>query len=669
MSPEPSFHLAARLARPWLWALLITLGAALLRFWALDRIPPGYHFDEAFEGLEAWKVLTLPGYRPIFFPGNFGVEPAFIYLTSLAFSLAGATPTAQRAVAAVMGTLTVPALYALGRELERDGAPPGMALLAALALGTSYWHLTFSRVGIEPILVPLVVCWAFWALWRGMRTGEAWAFLMAGLAVGLGPYTYPAGRLIPLLYALVLITWGVFERSRLQARRSGVAFSLIVAALAFAPLAVHWAHHPDLLLLRSAQVAVMPGRAMGSLGENLLRALGMFSVAGDVDPRSNLPGRPALDGGIALWFYVGIGVALARWRRPAWALPLLWALVMVLTTVFSEFAPHFRRSLGAAPAVALLIGLGAAWAWRRALTDRSSRSWGRLPLVGMAGLIPVTFLGSLGLTARDYFIRWGGLPDLYYAYDVGLWDVGRYAAKFPEGELVYLTPRPADHATLAFAWRGHRPPITFDGRAVFPFRPEAPASQHYLVIEHEDFRTPMLIRDLFPGVEVVRDFRDRAGRVYARHYLVPAHVAPRPVTRQRANARWPGVTLISYSLLPPERRPGEVLYVRLLWAVGDPPPAGDWTTFIHLLDPKSPTRALVAADSRPGGGSYPTDRWQPGQWIVDEYQLPLPRGLAPGPYTVEIGFYTAGGERLPVWEEHGRLSDHVLLGPFEVVAP
>jgi hypothetical protein len=129
------------------------------------------------------------------------------------------------------------------------------------------------------------------------------------------------------------------------------------------------------------------------------------------------------------------------------------------------------------------------------------------------------------------------------------------------------------------------------------------------------------------------------------------------------------VTLLSHSLLPPTRRPGEVLYVRLLWAVDDPPPAGDWTTFVHLLDPRDPTRVLVAADSHPGGGSYPTDRWQPGQQIVDEYQVRLPRDLLPGTYAVELGFYTASGERLPVQDASGKPSDHVVLGSAEVSAP
>ncbi|MCX7669592.1 MAG: hypothetical protein N2439_05925, partial [Anaerolineae bacterium] len=96
--------------------ILLAALAAGLRFWRLDAIPPGFHYDEAYEALEAWRVLTRPDYRPIFFPGNFGVEPMFIYLTALAFRLFGETPTVMRGVAAAIGTLTVLALFGLGRE-------------------------------------------------------------------------------------------------------------------------------------------------------------------------------------------------------------------------------------------------------------------------------------------------------------------------------------------------------------------------------------------------------------------------------------------------------------------------------------------------------------------------------------------------------------------------
>jgi hypothetical protein len=389
-------------------------------------------------------------------------------------------------------------------------------------------------------------------------------------------------------------------------------------------------------------------------------------VAGDANPRSNLPGRPALDVFIAPWFYLGIVVALAWARRPSFALPLVWLAVMLLPTALSEYAPHFRRAIGAVPAVALLIGLGISsfLAWAR------ERPWpSRVIPIAAPTLVAIGLLVSSGITARDYFLRWGPSPDLYYAYDVGLWDLGRYIAGFPEDGIVYLTPRSEEHTTLAFAWRESRPPITFDGRAIFPFRPDAPQDQHYLVIEHEDFRTPLLIRDLFPQAEMVRDFRDRTGRIYARHYLVPAGAQPYPVTEVPVEARWPGVTLRSYSLLPRDPRPGKVLYVRLLWAVEDPPPGEDWTFFAHVLDPKDPARIVASRDARPGDGSYPTVRWRPGQHIVDEYQVFLPEDLPPGAYPVEIGFYTPDGQRLPVRSRDDEMADHIILGPVEVSAP
>lgn len=439
-----------------------------------------------------------------------------------------------------------------------------------------------------------------------------------------------------------------------------MAASLAVAAIVFAPLGIHWAAHPELLILRSSQIAVVPGRSPWSLSENLWRVLGMFTIRGDMNPRSNLPGRPALDPLIALWFYVGIAVALGRWRRASGLLPLLWAGVMLLTTVLSEFAPHFRRSVGAAPAVALLIGMGMAWMWERVKAQPTP--WSRW-LVAI--LLLATGLGSTAITARDYFARWGALPDLYYAYDEGLWELGQYAASLSGKGDVYLTPRPADHTTLAFAWREGGAAETFDGRWIFPFRTAADRDQHYLVIEHEDFRTRLLIKDLFPQVEIVREFLDRSGNVYARHYRVPAGMEAAPVTQVASGARWPGVVLESYSLLPERPKPGGVLYVRLLWRVDDAAQLGDWTTFVHLLDARVPTQAIAAVDKRPGDGSYGTDRWKTGQRIVDEYQVPIPAGLRPGEYLVELGFYDQAGQRQPVIVD-GQSADHVLLGPIEV---
>ena len=104
--------------------LLIFAGAAALRLWRIDSLPPGFHFDESFEGLEAWRILTDPTYRPVFLTGNFGVPPLNAYANAVTFALfqlfgGQAGPTAMRVTAAVFGVLGVLAVFALGDEMRR----------------------------------------------------------------------------------------------------------------------------------------------------------------------------------------------------------------------------------------------------------------------------------------------------------------------------------------------------------------------------------------------------------------------------------------------------------------------------------------------------------------------------------------------------------------------
>ena len=92
-----------------LWAVLAT--AIFFRFWQIGHIPPGMDFDEAFESLDAQRILTEPGYRPVVFPRSDGVPPLKIYLTALAFLIIGEQMLAIRYVSAAVGEVTVVALY------------------------------------------------------------------------------------------------------------------------------------------------------------------------------------------------------------------------------------------------------------------------------------------------------------------------------------------------------------------------------------------------------------------------------------------------------------------------------------------------------------------------------------------------------------------------------
>gem|GEM_PF-7050090 len=233
-------------------------------------------------------------------------------------------------------------------------------------------------------------------------------------------------------------------------------------------------------------------------------------------------------------------------------------------------------------------------------------------------------------SAQNYFVRWATQPALYHAFDVGLWDVGSWIAQQPADTPIYLTPRDAGHATLAFAWQTHesaRPaPITFDGRHIFPLADSAnDRTEFYIALEQEDFRTRLLLPDVFPDAQIVHEFIDRDGNVEG------------------------------YDVLPEQLTAGGMLYLQLHWGVKNAP-GQDWTIFTHVLDLNSGA-VLAGYDSQPGNGSLPTSRWQAGWRILDEYQIELPADLPPDEYGLAIGFYGQGSLRLPIEADHIRLGN------------
>ena len=339
--------------------------------------------------------------------------------------------------------------------------------------------------------------------------------------------------------------------------------------------------------MRSSQIAVGPaGVTDGTPVRNLLATAAMFNLRGDPDPRNNQPGLPVLDILMSIPFLIGLGVTLWRWRRPAFGVTLLAGAIILIPTVLSEYAPHFRRAVGATPIVALLCGLGLAILLGQRRADLTTRpedvparlrengvapeqiaaGMDRLRGAGRVIIVGAILLGGTAYTISAYFMRWGPSNAVYYAYDQGLWEIGQYVLGLPADEAVYVTPRPATDMTLAFAWREGRPVRHFDGRHAFV----AAASDrptNYIVIEHEDFRGGQLLHSLYPHATETYTFRDRAGQVYARAYRVaPGTVAARQPQYQ-ARGSWPGLDLDGFDLdrADDAYRPGEIVYLQLWW--------------------------------------------------------------------------------------------------------
>jgi hypothetical protein len=91
-----------------------------------------------------------------------------------------------------------------------------------------------------------------------------------------------------------------------------------------------------------------------------------------------------------------------------------------------------------------------------------------------------------------------------------------------------------------------------------------------------------------------------------------------------------------------------------------------YTVFVHLLDASGVLRGQK--DNVPASGAYPTTLWQPGEFVIDRYEIALPSDLPPGEYTLQAGMYLAGsGQRLAVsGGGDGVTSDGVVLGKVSI---
>jgi hypothetical protein len=111
---------------------------------------------------------------------------------------------------------------------------------------------------------------------------------------------------------------------------------------------------------------------------------------------------------------------------------------------------------------------------------------------------------------------------------------------------------------------------------------------------------------------------------------------------------------------------GDTLNVRLYWQV-ESEFDQDYTAFIHLIGPDGLLHGQV--DQTPGAGAYPTTGWLPGEFITDDYAIPIPQDAPAGAYQIEIGMYDPNtGQRLSVCQSDScdQVDDKVLLPSLTV---
>lgn len=120
------------------------------------------------------------------------------------------------------------------------------------------------------------------------------------------------------------------------------------------------------------------------------------------------------------------------------------------------------------------------------------------------------------------------------------------------------------------------------------------------------------------------------------------------------------VLFLGYDLIAEASHPGGSLHLTLYWQALAQMETS-YSVFTHLIDKED--RIWGQKDGVPGDWSLPTTGWIEGEYIVDEYEIPIREDAPLGEYLIEIGMYDAlTSGRLPIYDQEGnQIGDRLLL--------
>jgi len=628
--------------------LTVLLLAALMRFPALDRVPPGWRDDELIEiGMD---MRIQQGWRPLYIREAEGHEPLYHYLHAFTLTLFGHNTYGYRWLPAACGTLSTALLVMLVRRLFGFD----IAALTGALYGVGMWPVFYSRFGVRHIGVMPFVLLALYGLTQtscvAQGAGHRLAILrwgmLVGAAMGLGLYVYYAAWTLPVLVVALGVYLFMLDRPRFRQAWLALALALIVAAVIFAPLGLELTRGPKVTRIEVTGAplwALLEGDVWPVI-RTTIGTLGMFTFSGDPEWLYNVSGLPVFDWIAGSLFYIGLIVCVLRWRDGRFGLALVWLVVGIAPAFISIPPGSFSHTIAAQGVVYLMPAIGAVEIAN--IKSRVSALKGRL--LNLMFILLVFWVALY--TLRFYFRCWPIEGMVRFMYHADTHDLARWLdAQAEGGDLaISTTSNELMLEGLALSFDLKRKDIVprfFDAEwaLVFP----RGGGQRIALLSYPPQVNPLL-GPLFEAQLIAEHRNPATGQIIFRVYRDVAAPGSRGSTSADA-PRVGNLTLMSYTIpiLPPRGGEGWLLTI---WRV-DGPLADPLKLFVHLLDASS---RLVGHGDRL---NVLASSLRPGDVFAQLNPLLRPADADCAPCRIELGLYNpATNERLPA-----STGDHLVL--------
>ena len=383
--PRPGAALYRLDAPPlvFLGASVVFAGAVFVRFFRLGDIPLGFVvLEEKFR--EAALDVLDRGWIGLWSESVGGQASGLAYVLSGWAYLFGDQAASLRLVAAAVGVATLGLFYLFCRSQFGVRA----AVLGSLLLAFSLWHLTYGRLALPGVLLPLLVLGVAHLLFMAFAETRSPArqthlLVLAGASLGVGFYFHNATTVFAVAVALLWVREFLAAEYPVDTvvRRSLAFFvpALILALPYLGFLAGDWSevagHVRGVAVTSSAEFRELTG-----VPEKVRYVVSNFGRSGSallwrrVQDGDERPSYRLLDPVTAV--LAAIGLAMGLWRLGDRRHVFLWILLATTLVAASLTAEPGIPSqlLLALPAVFAFAGLGFDWllTWVRGRVPRAT---------------------------------------------------------------------------------------------------------------------------------------------------------------------------------------------------------------------------------------------------------------------------------------------------------
>lgn len=393
--------------------LIVLLIGFWLRVSSLNAYPPGISNDEAvnaIDGLHIMQTGNFPLYQDQGRP-----EPLYRIFLAIGAGTMGANVWQFRLISAFFGIITLAAAYWATTECLHD-VPLSIRKLAGLTavivLSVALGHITLSRALYRAIPQPLEMFLAIGFLMRGLRTLRWRDFLLTGIFLALGFYTYTAAFVVPLAFAPLGLSLLIFQRRSWRKWMPRLIFTAIVVAILILPIILLLLNNPQSVIGRASAVA----EGGPTFARKLELMIGQFFTVGDENPQYNVANAPLIPALFVPLFILGFFALLTRIRQPSSALIAGLFIFATIPVIATDEITHGLRVIGEFAVFPIIIACAVAsiLVLLSRLRASSIIHWSALSLIILAGIYQAV---DAQKTYVNYWEQANTQWRLWYQYD------------------------------------------------------------------------------------------------------------------------------------------------------------------------------------------------------------------------------------------------------------